>query len=1630
MADQRKPKNERLHSVARDASRHVMSGARRREAAEPSPSRPYALLCGRQQPATPDELEKQDVQFQHKGVDIGAPFSRHRQNIGKTIDEVKTSLKDARFYKLCEDETPTWAFHQRSFSFPSPAPDDDRLEEEGLVTQLIPTPAVREADAGRVPDKRGATPPSPAVTLYHVKPKTADPDAIDMIPLSRESWRPATFLRCPMIPAWEEGADKHDLFELKGIRQAERWFLDQLNLLKAGSGLPPGHGLDLFLEVQETESGSLSRKHIQKWVLARRSLTRLARPGDELAAEDKEPPRPFVATDAETDRADTLRLVQMASITNRGGYVFRLVAVDDGIEFPKPPRMAAQLNLIISLKYERHNGVGANALRLPVSVNAVAVNHQADGEATAFELMEFEGPRHAQIAPYAPPGCFAFSLRREMHWPKPEYKDSLVETDDDVTRKQGFAESVHLVDVEIRSGASPNDGITLYRPRVGNIPCEDGSTGAWCGFTSAGDLASPLFPVDPASRKESNQEALPRAASGRPGIAAVAFSRTSDGTSSEPPNDPPPGHSHFYRGIVRYATTDVFARLADANARRLRVHARLRDFYGNRVIPNDGNDFIFEDTLFYTDPLIPPAEWPGIRFSMFPVATDKFKLRVEYEVPDSPAYTSADIAELRDLARLLQASAADPVNLYVWQRMPSETQALLAKINQSTSNDPIEESWRVQISSDLTTIIRGNSIHEPRRFAGVTLSRRSQQFLDIQNPTSRELRGLNRSLLDDAFAVRVHVLSAWQGPLAPSEERERLQKLQLVRDQLQGADSDVAVRLVQEGFQVSEHPTGEPDFEYDVGAVDLRAEFIRFLDEAISGGAVDPISIPFDVRRAGVEPLRMAPMLEIERTKEPYLPQPEDLLETGSDPQGDTAQELNKRIRSQVSSARSAIAFATPPASGGTAGKAQRLEFRDIARRFRLKDYQTAISRNRFNEHEIWFVGESAFPSAFASDLYEFATARPISNRHGTAKLSLPEFNRDALAEDQDWCGFPYSPKENVTHFVDIDFDDCARTFFNFVEQLMTNDAITTVERESLWHTLLDGKSLLADTLAMHLMAPLFGDTAPPNAQGVRRMAEDAYLRDLRNFYRVDTFVGLPVAGRRAAHRLGIENVYGTTEVNFQATASGAKPKLSDFVFSIRNDWPDQGHMTLAYDLPPGEESRWSEWKPDKIQVCITHLQLPTPDGVSSDDFNRGRWLEIVPPEPDAHPPVLEWRDGKAIPAILRRFPPRPVLRSVLGTQIAVDEDGLKPAQFGGCSQWGWGIRFEGDPSGQVENDTIYLAVEYPDPKPTRDETFAANEKDAKPYSSLIEALIVSKHMALAFDQVKGEARGSVNWIRAAGTLLRDIAEYLRPDEQSAMTDETSVPFDRFKIGLSIPRTCEQLDFGYVKKLALSGPPDRRDFAVDAKADEEQNLLNLLIDRVEPQRIPPRQLTIEMLLRRNDRIPERLKLDKLTMNPDLVYECGPVSWPGEVKASNGFDRIPVRITGTTGLSEVLTEIFEALFHRGVIDMVWLRVNVSHAFDIPTPTTTRTILNPIKIYPVDYPYGSASAFGETVANHYREWLQNELGNKTEVVKLLQSVNNPRLVLGFHASEKRGDDFGRKLLEIEQIVIPLKQVDILR
>ena len=130
-----------------------------------------------------------------------------------------------------------------------------------------------------------------------------------------------------------------------------------------------------------------------------------------------------------------------------------------------------------------------------------------------------------------------------------------------------------------------------------------------------------------------------------------------------------------------------------------------------------------------------------------------FAIWSQWSENDYSPFSANDIVNLPSFAGKLQ-QPADAVSLFLKSRLSAATLEILTSY-QGTNSSP--SPLQTALVEDLNRIIRGHSIYDAQRFAGVVLRPKTQQLLaqNAQNPQGNTPLRLNRLLLEDAYPLEL-----------------------------------------------------------------------------------------------------------------------------------------------------------------------------------------------------------------------------------------------------------------------------------------------------------------------------------------------------------------------------------------------------------------------------------------------------------------------------------------------------------------------------------------------------------------------------------------------------------------------------------------------------------------------------------------------------------------------------------------------------------------------------------------------------------------------------------------------------------------------------------------------------------
>ncbi len=159
----------------------------------------------------------------------------------------------------------------------------------------------------------------------------------------------------------------------------------------------------------------------------------------------------------------------------------------------------------------------------------------------------------------------------------------------------------------------------------------------------------------------------------------------------------------------------------------------------------------------------------------------------------SPAFTLGDITNQESFSTRLKEQS-DAVSRYIWSRFSTDARHEVLR-----KSDPRE--YEETLIRELNDVIRGRSIYDAHRFAGISLSPMARELSSLEVEGIQVAR-LNRCLLEDAYPTE---LARGRGFLAKTESDSRA-------DFAGGYDFDQAFRqpFLPPSRQTKTEPTPHP----------------------------------------------------------------------------------------------------------------------------------------------------------------------------------------------------------------------------------------------------------------------------------------------------------------------------------------------------------------------------------------------------------------------------------------------------------------------------------------------------------------------------------------------------------------------------------------------------------------------------------------------------------------------------------------------------------------------------------------------------------------------------------------------------------------------------------------------------
>jgi hypothetical protein len=613
-----------------------------------------------------------------------------------------------------DKDIPTWVFQQRQFSIMNPPAADDVVAGPSYAALKLPSAALQEVQAA------GG---NSYISLWTMNPANVIP---------RSSWQPAIVVRFPLRLATASLPDGMKVYGLVGTPEGDRWYLDQLGLLPLGQTVaehPAIQSISLNFE-RPGSSGKLEPSPLLSiWSIARTNLTREARASElmDLSADAvaAAPVFPYVVLSGDAGQnEDAIRLLEMASITNSGGYF--LSAATDWTD-----AQTLVLTVVLQAKADSDTSNQESAW-LPLAANAVAIT------GTTPDVVRFNGLLQIEVAPYTPPGTVSFGWTR-----------TVLQTPTSPENKFGYG-TLSIVDY------SATDGAGEAVPLAGAVPLISPLN------SLPGDHFKELSPTAP----EGMQNATPaKSAAIRVGSPRAVPSALADAA----PADPTATELHYYRASLYCydkQTESPWKRLSDPNARNIILKPGFRDVFGNRFDPYVGP--AINCRMFYTDAVVSPSEWPGVRFAIYPGISGGspcLSLEMSYSVSDA---NDSRKQRLTEICYQLQGVDNDVT--------VSFTAAPLVTTSATLDNNAIVNQLKAWANGDTTnlvlalkTVVCNGPIGAPTRLdPQVTVTRTKADYLPLPAdlPDNEAVAGLIGQQVTSASAPAAMQSDATPPPAA------------------------------------------------------------------------------------------------------------------------------------------------------------------------------------------------------------------------------------------------------------------------------------------------------------------------------------------------------------------------------------------------------------------------------------------------------------------------------------------------------------------------------------------------------------------------------------------------------------------------------------------------------------------------------------------------------------------------------------------------------------------------------------------------------------------------------------------------------------------------------------------------
>jgi len=689
-----------LAKLGAELNRSLLAGGRLPDPEDAKRYLPFTRLTGQQfvvppnLPEKPEDHEKMRTEIfgLRNGAEV-VKVTRGSATLAEFFRAARVSRK-ALETALIPLATPTWTLHATELT----------IREAGDLRGTWPIHRFEGAFLHEIQKPNAGR--NVSVVRYTRKPAEPIKKPVQTV-LPSTQWRPCLTAEFAARISVEGGQ-----IELMGAPEVERLLLDRL----VQEMKHDGHGFKLFGALREdlpaNTDGEATPTKLLSFVpatsLVRTNLSRRARPLDQPQirplGEGEE--KPYQATWKE--QKQFIELLQIAAITNRGGYflssVGELPAVTD------ESKNKYVLTFILVQEKESEGELKAG-FPWPAWANGISIEKPGDETMEHWHTMQFHGDRHWQLQPAAPAGAVAWAWRYQRAGNRPvsvlgeqinrlvarqfaRREDPAPATDrlvTDTRRLKSLRQAIRELATPVRN---PKGGATLAE-----LSEEEKNLRAFLlasdGFSNAAQMldfemdgvrrddprvlvrlfeGDKTIPAPPDSREWAEQEQ--KTASDQPtpenepvwiGSIPTAVVEADAGAPNrlQAEEEKPWNHRAMQEVPLRPgggSPESPYAMLAAFSA--IQITAGFRDVYGNRLTQRLSP---LRLPLFYTDALLSPGQWPHFSFIVLAESTaKKLIFRVEFagleaKFEETPAERAARLKRVLEKEAPREAAFLDAV---------------------------------------------------------------------------------------------------------------------------------------------------------------------------------------------------------------------------------------------------------------------------------------------------------------------------------------------------------------------------------------------------------------------------------------------------------------------------------------------------------------------------------------------------------------------------------------------------------------------------------------------------------------------------------------------------------------------------------------------------------------------------------------------------------------------------------------------------------------------------------------------------------------------------------------------------------------------------------------------------------